>query len=204
MAPQYFDNDQSISHKERRFVGEVSGTRYEFLSDNGIFSKGELDLGSKILLETIGRLPLGERILDLGCGVGPIGLILASLDESRHVTMSDVNERALALCLENARHMGLGNRTTVVESDVYSNLHSQFDSIVSNPPIRAGKKVTYRIYDEASSHLTEDGSLYLVVRRKQGAESVLAHLREIFPTVEVLAKKKGYWVIYSSKKRSNQ
>ena len=95
--------------------------------------------------------------------------------------------------------MGLASRCTVVESDVYLHLDSLFDSIVSNPPIRAGKKVTYAIYDGAPSHLREGGSLYVVVRRKQGAESVYAHLQGLFPSVAILEKKKGYWIIKASK-----
>ncbi len=197
MPPQYFDNVEGLAHRDLRFETELFGHRYSFKSDKGIFSSHELDPGSRILIETIGRLDLGKEILDLGCGAGPIGLILASLGASRHVTLSDVNQRCLALSLENARHMGLAERTTIVESDVYDHIDSCFDAIVSNPPIRAGKKVTYRIYDEAPLHLRSGGSLYLVVRRKQGAESVESHLRGIFPAVEVLEKEKGYWVIHA-------
>ena len=199
MAPQYFDNVADLSHEDIVYDCEVLGKKYVLHSDRGVFSNHELDLGSKILLETIGRLELGKEILDLGCGVGAIGLILLSIDPNRIATLSDVNERALALSKENARHMGLSERCTIVESDVYDHIDSLFDSIVSNPPIRAGKKVTYRIYDEAPSHLKDGGSLYLVVRRKQGAESVLSHLREFFPFVEVIEKKKGYWVIHARK-----
>lgn len=199
MAPQYFDNVEGMSHQDITFECEVLGRKYSFKSDKGVFSSHELDLGSKIMIETIATLDLGEKILDLGCGVGPIGLILASFDPKRSLTLSDVNERALDLTRENARHMGLASRCTVVESDVYLHLDSLFDSIVSNPPIRAGKKVTYAIYDGALSHLREGGSLYVVVRRKQGAESVYAHLQGLFPSVAILEKKKGYWIIKASK-----
>lgn len=192
---QYFDNVEELRHKRHLYEFEFMGEKYSLMSDEGIFSKNGLDDGARYLLESVVSTDLGKKILDLGCGAGPIGLILAHLDPEKRVTMSDVNLRALLLAKENAERMGLLERVEIVTSDVYLNLFSTYDTILSNPPIRAGKKVTYAIYDGAREHLNEGGSLIVVVRKKQGADSVFAHLQTLFPRVDVLKKKKGYVVM---------
>lgn len=192
---QYFDNVEELAHDKHLYEFEFMGERYSFLSDNGIFSKNGLDDGTRYLLESVVSTDLGTKILDLGCGAGPIGLILAHLDPAKRVTLSDVNLRALSLAKENADRMGVSEQVEIVNSDVYLNLYSNYDTILSNPPIRAGKKVTYAIYDGAKDHLKEGGSLIIVVRKKQGAESVYAHLLTLFPRVDILRKKKGYVVM---------
>ncbi|MCQ2799633.1 MAG: methyltransferase [Bacilli bacterium] len=199
---QYFDNVEQLGHQDITIEFTLLGENYSFKSDLGVFSKRGLDDGTKLLLETIANLSLGNKILDLGCGAGPIGLILAHLDSSRFITLCDVNRRALGLAKENANILGVSNQVEIVESDVYLNINSIYDTIISNPPIRAGKRVTYRIYDEAGEHLTKDGSLIIVIRKAQGALSVKEHLSSIFNKVEVLSKKKGYLVIKASEKRS--
>lgn len=192
---QYFDNVEELRHKRHLYEFEFMGEKYSLMSDEGIFSKNGLDDGTRYLLESVVSTDLGKKILDLGCGAGPIGLILAHLDPEKSITMSDVNLRALQLAKENAERMGLLSQVEIVTSDVYLNLFSTYDTILSNPPIRAGKKVTYAIYDGAKEHLNEGGSLIVVVRKKQGADSVFAHLKTLFPRVDILKKKKGYVVM---------
>lgn len=196
---QYFDNVEGLAHQDLTIHFSLFGQDYALKSDAGVFSKEGLDDGTKLLLETIAQAPLGDKILDLGCGVGPIGLILARLDPSRHLTMSDVNLRALELARLNAETLGVSKRVEIVTSDVYHSIDSNYDTIVSNPPIRAGKKVTYQIYDEAPSHLVPGGRLIIVIRRKQGADSVFAYLHTLFNKVEILASHKGYKVIAATK-----
>ena len=198
---QYFDNVEELGHQDITMEFTLLGETYHFKSDRGVFSKRGLDDGTRILLETIANLSLGRKILDLGCGVGPIGLILAHLDPNKFITLADVNLRALELSKKNADILGVSSQVEIVNSDVYLNINSIYDTIISNPPIRAGKKVTYRIYDEAGEHLTKEGSLFIVIRVKQGALSVKEHLQSLFNKVEVLAKKKGYLVIQASDKK---
>ena len=199
---QYFDNVEGLGHQDITIEFTLLGEQYSFKRDLGVFSKRGLDDGTKLLLETIANSSLGNKILDLGCGAGPIGLILAHLDSSRIITLCDVNRRALGLAKKNADILGVTSQVEIVESDVYLNINSKYDTIISNPPIRAGKKVTYRIYDEAGEHLTDEGSLIIVIRKEQGALSVKEHLSYLFNRIEVLAKKKGYYVIKASEKRS--
>jgi len=192
---QYFDNIEIASPKTYEYALTLGDRHFLLRSTSGTFSKEGLDDGSRLLLETIFQTNLGEDILDLGCGTGPIGLILAATDPKRHLTLSDVNLRALDTAKCNAEALQVTKQVKIVNSDVYRSIDSTFDTIVSNPPIRAGKKVTYAIYDGAPSHLKEHGRLIIVIRRKQGADSVQAHLLTLFNKVEVLASHKGYRVI---------
>lgn len=198
--PQYFDNIDIKDRKEYRYNAVINGTTYPFIGADGTFSKDSLDDGTKLMLETIVQADLGNKILDVGCGAGPLGLILAATDSNRHVTMCDVNLTALDLAKQNAVLNGVNERVEIVESDVYHNINSIYDTIVSNPPIRAGKKVTYAIYEGAREHLCDNGSLIIVIRRKQGADSVQAYLETLFGNVSVLASHKGYRVLKSRKK----
>src|SRR5574344_1640826 len=198
--PQYFDNVEGLGHQNLTLHFTLKGESYSLKSDRGVFSKDSLDDGTRYLLETILQADLGTHLLDVGCGIGPIGLILAKADPKRHVTLSDVNLRALDLAKANAESLGVAAQVEIIPSDVYTSISHPYDTIVSNPPIRAGKKVTYRIYDEAPSHLVEGGRLIVVIRRQQGAESVLSHLQSLFNNkVEILDRHKGYYVIAATK-----
>ena len=197
--PQYFDNDETLAHREISFSYKLFGETFTLRSDAGVFGKDGLDDGSRLLLETIAKTDLGTEILDLGCGVGPIGLTLAKLDPSRHLTLADVNLRALECCKANAAALGVEDRVDIIESDVYSNIATSFSTIVTNPPIRAGKKVTYAMYAGAVSHLNEGGSLILVIRKAQGAPSCKRYLETLFPSVEMVAQHKGYRILIAKK-----
>ena len=196
---QYFDNVEGLAHQDITYQFELMGERYAFSSDAGVFSKDGLDDGTRLLLETIAKTDLGTNILDLGCGVGPIGLILAHIDSSRHVVLADVNDRALECARKNAISFGVSSQVELIHSDVYSNINSSFSTIVTNPPIRAGKKVTYAMYAGALSHLNQDGSLILVIRKKQGAESCFRYLQTLFGKVEVKASHKGFQILIARK-----
>ena len=195
----YFTNDDHLGSHPREVRYVLKDVTFSLFSDDGVFSKSELDEGSRILIETILPLSLGERLLDLGCGIGPIGLTLAYFHPRLNVTCSDVNIRALTLCEKNAQSLALSQRVTCLQSDIYLQIEGKFHSIVSNPPIRAGKKVTYQIYDGALEHLEMGGSLYVVVRKAQGAKSVQKHLEEIFGNVTLLNREKGYYVLKATK-----
>lgn len=198
-SSHYFVNDDKLASKPRLVRYEINGVEFALSSDQGVFSKDRLDDGSRILIEALLPLNLGEKMLDLGCGIGPIGLTLAYFTPSLNVTCSDINTRALALCEQNAKKLSLSHRVTCLQSDIYIEIEGLYDSIVSNPPIRAGKKVTNAIYIGAKSHLIDGGSLYVVVRKAQGALSVKAYLEEIFGNVEVLKRSKGYFVLKATK-----
>ncbi|MBQ9456895.1 MAG: class I SAM-dependent methyltransferase [Bacilli bacterium] len=197
--PQYFDNDETVIHENRTYSFTLLGKGFTLESDAGVFSKDGLDDGSRLLLETIVKTDLGTEILDLGCGIGPIGLVLASFDEKRHVTMADVSRRSLEKARQNAVALGVETQVSIIESDIYSNIEASFTTIVTNPPIRAGKKVTYAMYAGAIDHLNEGGRLVLVIRKQQGASSCKRYLETLFSKVEVVAQHKGYRILIATK-----
>ena len=169
------------------------GIRLTFRTDAGVFSRGEVDTGTRLLLEALPETMQGD-ILDLGCGWGVIGISVARKWPETRVTMADVNTRALELSRENAAK----NRAEVVcvESDGMAALEGQtFDAVVTNPPIRAGKQVIYKMFADAAKSLKPCGALYLVIRKQQGAESCMKYLQTIYDSVEKLDKSGGFWVI---------
>ena len=195
----YFVNDDKVESKPRAICYSINGVDFSLESDNGVFSKNDLDKGSELLIKELLPISLGENILDIGCGIGVIGLTLAYFHPSLKVCLTDVNTRALSLCSANANSLKLSQRVTILQSDVYEKIEGKYSSIVSNPPIRAGKKVTYEIYKGALDHLVDSGSLYIVIRKNQGAPSVKSYLEELFGNVALLAREKGYYVLKATK-----
>jgi 16S rRNA (guanine1207-N2)-methyltransferase len=132
-------------------------------------------------------------ILDVGCGYGVIGITLSKNKNVKTVTMLDVNHRALELSKRNS----VANKVNVniVESDGFTNINSLYDTIITNPPIRAGKTVIYKMYEDAKNHLRESGVLYLVINKKHGAPSTISYLEELFGNCEVVDKKSGFNVL---------
>ena len=173
----------------------VLGNKFTFLTDNGVFSKDGLDFGSRLLLESIPLEEVGGKILDMGCGYGVFGIVISKLT-SAHVDMVDVNLRALHLATRNAKENSVSN-VSIFESNVYQNVSSKYSSIVTNPPIRAGKKVVYDIVMNAKNYLEDDGKLFLVIRKEQGAKSLIVDLEKIY-TVDILKKSKGFFIIKCS------
>jgi 16S rRNA (guanine1207-N2)-methyltransferase len=195
----YFQNDPLLASKKRDITLSIDGLTLHFKSDNGVFSKSKVDEGSLALLKVIIPLHLTGKILDLGCGYGPIGLTIAVTSPSARVDLADINERALALCEENAQLLGLSQRITCLQSDIYTNVEGPYDSIVVNPPIRAGKRVTYKMYEGASQRLIDGGSLYVVIRKDQGAPTASRFIEGLFGNISLISRDKGYYV-YQAKK----
>ena len=188
----YFTNEQLPSDiKETTCV--VLGNHFKFLTDNGVFSKDGLDFGSRLLLEVIPREEVGGKILDMGCGYGVFGIVLARVTSHR-VDMVDVNHRALHLSKRNAELNGVSDLVSIFESNCYSNISEKYSTIITNPPIRAGKKIVYDIVMNARNYLEDGGNLYLVIRKEQGAKSLIVDLEKVY-TVKVLEKKKGFFII---------
>lgn len=198
MSQHYYSQQPDARHDRRSIETVLRGKSLRFTSDAGVFSKGDIDYGSRVLIEAM-EIPDGSAVLDVGCGYGPIGISAAYLAPMGHVTMIDINSRAVELARENARNNGTHN-VTVMESDVLSAVKGQkFDVIVTNPPIRAGKAVVHRIFEEAYAHLNEGGTLWVVIQKKQGAPSAAAKLESLFGDVEEVGKDKGYRIIKAQK-----
>jgi 16S rRNA (guanine1207-N2)-methyltransferase len=188
---QYFDNDNLPSNMVDTECF-VLGHKFIFSTDNGVFSKDGLDFGSRLLLESIPLEEVGGKVLDMGCGYGVFGIIINKLT-SCHVDMVDVNLRAIHLTEINIKKNHCSD-IDVFESNTYENIHSKYTSIITNPPIRAGKKIVYDILMNAKDYLEEDGRLFLVIRKEQGAKSLIVDLEKIY-TVRILERKKGFYIL---------
>ena len=168
------------------------GHNLSLVTDAGVFSRGELDNGTRILLDALPEA-LSGRILDLGCGWGPVGICVGLENPGAQIVFSDVNERALALTQKNAASYHVNGE--FVQSDGFANIEGSFDCVITNPPIRTGKQVIYQMFADAQQRLTEGGELYIVIRKQQGAESAKKYLQTLFPDVSVIDKSGGYWII---------
>lgn len=198
MSQHYYSQQPDARHDRRTINTVLRGKDLRFTSDAGVFSKGDIDYGSRVLIEAM-IIPEGSAVLDVGCGYGPIGISAAFLAPKGHVTMLDINSRAVELARENALHNGIRN-VTVMESDVLSALEGQqFDVVLTNPPIRAGKAIVHQIFEEAYEHLKVGGTLWVVIQKKQGAPSAAAKLESLFPIVEEVGKDKGYRIMRAKK-----
>ena len=191
---QYFDNDNLPSNISKKEIF-ILGKKFIFNTDNGVFSKDGLDFGSRLLLESIPLEEVGGKVLDMGCGYGVFGIIINKCT-SCYVDMVDVNLRAIHLSLMNIKENHCSN-INVFESNVYENIDSKYTSIITNPPIRAGKKIVYDIVMNARNYLEENGRLFLVIRKEQGAKSLIRDLESIYH-VKILEKKKGFFILECS------
>ena len=188
---QYFDNEK-LPSKMTKTECFVLGKKFIFYTDNGVFSKAGLDFGSRLLLESIPLEEVGGKVLDMGCGYGVFGIVINKLT-SCHVDMVDINLRAIHLSAINIKENHCDD-VSVFESYTYENIDSKYSSIVTNPPIRAGKKVVYDIVMNAYNYLEPDGNLFIVIRKEQGAKSLISDLEKIYSVI-IIEKKKGFYVL---------
>lgn len=184
----YFDKNANVESKEVITKSLINGNAFTFITDNGVFSKKGLDFGTRTLLESINDV--SGKVLDLGCGYGPIGIYLAKTFNAS-VDMVDVNKRSINLAIKNAKLNEVN--VNIFESDGYSNINTKYDYIVTNPPIRVGKKILYKLLFDAKYYLNEDGIMYLVVNKDQGAKSLFKDLEKEYLT-SIISKNKGFMV----------
>ena len=193
----YFKNDETLTSKQIDFEVKIKDIVLNLRTNSGVFSKSKLDLGTKLLLETIELEEKTKIVIDMGCGYGPIGIYIAKKYPDKKVFMYDINERAVDLSKINANLNDV--EVIVKQSDLFTEVNFKADVIITNPPIRTGKKNVYRLYDEAYDRLNELGVFYLVVGKKQGAESTFHKINQLFSNCEILEKKKGYTVFKAVK-----
>lgn len=188
---QYFDN-VDLKSEIIKFKTKILGKEYSFFTDSGVFSKEKLDYGTRFLLETIQLDKLSGDILDVGCGYGVIDIILGKQVDANFEGI-DVNLRAVSLAEKNALENQVKNVKFFI-SNCYENVNKKYNFIITNPPIRAGKKIVYEIVMDAKNYLKDNGELFIVIRKDQGAKSMLKDLEKQY-NVKVLDKNKGFFVI---------
>ncbi len=188
---QYFDND-NLKSEIKKYKTRIFDKEFCFNTDNGVFSKEKLDFGTRLLLESLPLEKFHGNILEVGCGYGAIPIILSKFCNAR-IEGVDVNRRALHLANMNLKENNCSN-ITFYESNCYENVNKKYNFIITNPPIRAGKKVVYEIVMNAKDYLLENGQLYIVINKDQGAKSLYRDLLEQYDA-EIINKNKGFYVI---------
>jgi 16S rRNA (guanine1207-N2)-methyltransferase len=192
--PDHYFSRQPTSPSRRRWVRLAVGERvFEFATDRGVFSYGAVDRGTRLLLEALEVHP-GDEVLDVGCGYGVVGIVAGARAPEGRAVLVDVNERAVALSRENARHNRVRN-VEVLVGDLYGPVQRRrFDVVATNPPIRAGRAVLRALVEGAREHLRPGGRFYLVARTAQGARTLGRMVAEVFGNVQEVARGGGYRV----------
>lgn len=194
---QYFDNDKNIKSERKIIKFNFDNKVFSIYSDNGVFSKDRFDYGTRVLLNSVDIDELSGNVLDLGCGLGVVGIILGTFNKGINIDMVDINERAIDLAKNN---LVLNNiKANVFVSDIYSNIDNKYDFIITNPPIRAGKNVIRGFLFGSYDYLKDDGILYFVMRKDHGVKSMIKELSVKFNT-SIVNKDKGFYVVLCTKK----
>lgn len=203
----YYTANPNTPSKKNEINCRFNGIDLKFTTDSGVFSKGGADFGSSLLIQTFidekkGENICGNDVLDLGCGYGIIGISIKRVFSHISLTMSDINERAVELARINAKNNNV-EFANILVSDGFSNIDKNFDVVLLNPPVRAGKKTIFSLYKQAHEHLNINGKIFVVLQKKQGAPSTFAELERLFGNCETLAVKAGYRVMRSVKTKGD-
>lgn len=194
----YYSEEPTIESHESTISFNMGHHDLKLTTDSGVFSKGGVDFGSNLLVKTFLEDVHPIRVLDVGCGYGTMGLMIAKHFPDCTLHMVDVNERALNLARKNAMHNNVKD-VHIYKSDGLNEVTEFFDAVITNPPIRAGKDVIHRILSDSYNILEHQGALYVVIQKKQGMPSAKKKMDEVFGNVTVLKKDKGYYILKSVK-----
>ncbi len=199
MAPHYFSERPGGRFRVFEIHVSVRGLSLRLLTAPGIFSYRKLDYGTKVLIENM-YIIHNAKVLDLGTGIGVIGIVYSILSPDSKVYMIDINERAVKVAKMNVRRYMLEDRCKVIKSNLFEKINElKFDVILSNPPISAGLKTCFSLIEESYYHLNEGGILQIVARHKKGGRRLMEKMKEVFGNCDVLTKSGGYWVYLSRK-----
>ena len=195
----YYTNNPTTESREKIINSTIANENFKFYTDNGVFSKESVDFGTKTMLESFNTEKENAQVADIGCGYGVISIFLAKKYPTFKVTMVDVNNRVLELSRKNIELNKIENEVEVLESSSFDNIKGNFDIVLTNPPIRAGKKIVHKIMTDSYEHLNDLGELWVVIQKKQGMASCKKLLEETFSMVEVVVKNKGYYILKAVK-----
>lgn len=194
----YYSKEVDVKSDPSYFTFNYKNHTFKFKTDNGVFSKEYIDYGSFVMLNEFIPNDIDLPILDMGCGYGPIGIVVSKLYNKKTI-MAEINERAYNLALDNVKTNN--SNSEVYNSNLYEKLEGmEFSSVITNPPIRAGKDIVFKIYEGAYNHLVINGELWVVIQKKQGAPSSMAHIKELFNNCEIVKRDRGYYILKAVKK----
>ena len=198
MSHYYSKTQDDIESNPQEFIFNFKEHTFKFHTDNGVFSKEYIDYGTFAMLKAFIPNNIDLPILDVGAGYGPIGIVISKL-YNKKTYMLEINERAYNLILKNIEE----NKADSIayNSNLYEKLplDFKFASIITNPPIRAGKDVVFSIYEGAYKRLDKNGELWVVIQKKQGAPSSKEKLESLFGNCEIITRDKGYYILKSVK-----
>ena len=197
---QYFENDDSVKSEIIKIRDRFGQFSFDFYSDNGVFSKDEVDYGTRLLIETFLKSGNKGTILDMGGGIGVISIVLSKILNC-HCTMSEINKRAVDLAKKNVLLNSLDGMVEVIESNAYENIKGEFDFVITNPPIRAGKKVVYEFLLNSIDYLKDKGELWFVMRKSHGAPSAKRDVEKVFANCEIVKRDKGFYILRAIKNK---
>lgn len=191
----YFINDNNLNSEIKKNTETIKGVEFTFFTDSGVFSKRGLDYGTRVLLENF-DFNNKNTFLDVGCGCGPIGIFLSKYAYNNIVDMIDINQRAIELTKMGIKYNNLSNASVFI-SDKYETVKNKYDAILINPPIHAGKKVVYEIIENARNYLNDSGEVWIVMRKDQGAKSMMRDMEYIY-NFEIIKKDNGFYILKSN------
>ena len=197
----YFDEFPDVKVKIHTISESLRRHLYIFKTITGVFSFSKIDLGTKVLIEHMVISKEPSTFLDLGCGYGPIGIILGYESPDSLVYLIDINKRAVWCVKENIR-INLNNtkkNIQVLQGNYFEPLQKKnvkFDAIYMNPPLRQGRKEFLQLFEVIPSYLKPQGSFQFVIKKKMGAQYVLDYINQTYPnnSIEIICKRSGYWV----------
>lgn len=196
----YYSEQQKSLLKIKKIKQKIRGIDFEFYTASGVFSKERIDRGTLILAENM-IINKNNKILDIGCGIGILGIAAAKLFNANAV-MSDINKRAVTLAKMNIKLSNI--KAEIYQGNLYEpiqNYKNYFDVILSNPPQTAGKEVCFKLIEQSKDYLKNNGTLQLVARHNKGGKMLSEKMKEVYGNVEFIAKKAGYWVYVSVKEQ---
>lgn len=198
MHEHYFSEDPKNRLKQGIIKTKIMGLDFEFITGSGTFSRKRIDKGTRVLIETM-ELPSKGRVLDMGCGYGPIGIVASKVNPSLEIWMTDINKRAIHMAKENVKRNNVEAR--VLQGVFYEDLEGViFNTIITNPPISAGiKKTVTPIIEGAFNHLKWGGNLQTVIQWNKGGRILETLLKRVFNNVKIIERKSGYRVFKSIK-----
>jgi 16S rRNA G1207 methylase RsmC len=192
----YYSEDPKSKEKTEVIHQRISGKDFEFYTSSGVFSKDHVDKGTLALAESM-AFSEKAKVLDIGCGIGILGICAAKLFDAS-VVMSDINQRAADLAKKNC---SLNNvKAAVVHGNLFEKItDNDFDVVLSNPPQHAGKEVCFKLIEESINYLKKNGTLQLVARHNKGGKTLSKKMEEVFGNVEIIGKQSGFTVYISVK-----